>query len=97
MFPTFSTSTAQEQITEKWDQIVPAQGVAAFLTMTTFFRDTLSGGEAIDADIQEAAYHDAKEKDPNSDNYHDSCFRSDHRGNASNVLIHPGNISVAGV
>jgi hypothetical protein len=83
MFTAFSASTAKKQVGKQRDQVIPFECVATALTMTPLFRKALSGGKAKDADIQEAADHDPKEKDPDTchDPYH--SFRSEHRGNAS--------------
>jgi hypothetical protein len=80
MLSALTATTAKKQITEYRNQVVPAQGIATLHAMASLLCQRLPLREAIDADIQEAAYHNPEEEKPNS--YYDVfCFnRCDHRG-----------------
>ncbi len=82
MFSALSASTAKEYIRKQRDKIIPTKGVATALAMAPFLRKALPLGKAIDADIQEAAYHDPEEKKPYP-YYYIHFIKGDHRGNAS--------------
>jgi hypothetical protein len=80
MFSALSATTAKKQITENRNKIVPAQSIATFHTVASLLCQRLPLREAIDTDVQKAAYHDPEEEKPYS--YYDVfCFnRCDHRG-----------------